>query len=99
SATIRSVNLAASGDRLLLSLRVKANENKSWFGLGAEATVHVWGRPALDRAHQMLRLNDIALDVESEAAFGLLGTAARAAGAGLEQWRGQSAWRDSGRVT
>src|SRR5262249_8806016 len=60
SATIRSVNLAASGDRLLLSLRVKANENKSWFGLGAEATVHVWGRPALDRAHQMLRLNDIA---------------------------------------
>jgi hypothetical protein len=85
TATIRSVNLAASGDRLLLSLRVKANENKSWFGLGAEATVYVWGRPVLDRAHQMLRLNDIALDVESEAAFGLLGTAARAAVPYLEQ--------------
>src|SRR5262245_2454767 len=85
SATIRSLNLAASGDRLLLSLRVKANENKSWFGLGAEATVHVWGRPVLGRAHQTLRLNDIALDVESEAAFGLLGTAARAAVPYLEQ--------------
>jgi hypothetical protein len=85
TATIRSVNLAASGDRLLLSLRVRANENKSWFGLGAEATIHVWGRPVLDRAHQMLRLNDIALDVESQAAFGLLGTAARAALPHLEQ--------------
>ncbi len=85
SATIRSLNLAASGDRLLLSLRVKANENKSWFGFGAEATVHVWGRPVLDRAHQTLRLNDIALDVESEAAFGLLGTAARTAVPYLEQ--------------
>src|SRR5215467_974350 len=85
SATIQSLNLAASGDRLPLSLRVKANENKSWFGLGAEATVHVWGRPVLDRAHQTLRLNDIALDVESQAAFGLLGTAARAAVPYLEQ--------------
>ena len=79
TATIRSVNLAASGDRLLLSLRVKANENKSWLGLGAEATVHVWGRPVLDSVHQVLRLTDIALDVESEAAFGLLGIAAQAA--------------------
>ena len=79
SATVRTVALAASGDRLLISLRVKANENKSWFGLGAEATIHVWGRPALDSARQMLRLKDIALDVESEAAFGLLGAAARAA--------------------
>src|SRR5215468_10449839 len=91
SATIRSVNLVASGDRLLLSLRVKANENKSWFGLGAEATVHVWGRPALDSAHQVLRLTDIALDVESEAAFGLLGTAARAAVPYLEQTLAQNA--------
>jgi hypothetical protein len=79
SATVRSVALAASGDRLLISLRVKANENKSWFGLGAEATIHVWGRPVLDSGRQMLRLQDIALDVESEAAFGLLGAAARAA--------------------
>jgi hypothetical protein len=79
SATVRGVTLAASGDRLLLSLRVKANENKSWFGLGAEAMIYVWGRPVLDSGRQMLRLQDIALDVESEAAFGLLGAAARAA--------------------
>jgi Domain of unknown function (DUF4403) len=85
TATIRTVNLAASGDRLLLSLRVKANENKSWLGLGAEATIHVWGRPVLDSAHQVLRLTDIALDVQSEAAFGLLGAAARAAVPYLEQ--------------
>ena len=70
---------------MLLSLRVKANENKSWFGLGAEATVHVWGRPVLDREHQMLRLTDVALDVESQAAFGVLGAAARAAVPYLEQ--------------
>jgi hypothetical protein len=85
AATIQSVNLAASGDRLLISLRVKANENKSWFGFGAEATIHVWGRPVLDRSRQMLRLDDIALDVESEAAFGLLGAAARAAVPYLEK--------------
>jgi len=79
SATVRSVALAASGDRLLMSLKVKANETKSWFGLGADATIHVWGRPVLDSERQMLRLKDIALDVESQAAFGLLGAAARAA--------------------
>ena len=72
-------NLSASGDRLLISLRVKAREKKSWFGFGTEATVHVWGKPALDQENQILRLTDISLAVESEAAFGLLGTAARAA--------------------
>src|SRR5215470_2266091 len=85
AATVKSVKLAASGDRLLISLGVKANENRSWFGFGAEATVHVWGRPVLDPARQMLRLNDVALDVESEAAFGLLGAAARAAVPYLEK--------------
>ena len=85
TATIRSVGLAASGDRLLITLRVQASETKSWFGLGAEATIHVWGRPVLDRTRQMVRLDDIALDVESEAAFGLLGAAARAAVPYLEQ--------------
>ena len=79
AVTVRGVALAASGERLLISLRVQANENRSWFGLGAEATVHVWGKPVLDRDRQVLRLADIALDVESEAAFGLLGAAARAA--------------------
>src|SRR5207342_3941380 len=71
--------LSASGDRLLISLRVKAREKKSWFGFGTEATVHVWGKPALDQESQILRLTDISLAVQSEAAFGLLGTAARAA--------------------
>ncbi|HEY6255892.1 MAG TPA: DUF4403 family protein [Xanthobacteraceae bacterium] len=78
-ATIRAASIAPSGDRLLISLRVKAREKASWFGLGADANVNVWGRPALDREHQILRLTDITLDVDSEAAFGLLGAAARAA--------------------
>jgi hypothetical protein len=77
--TVLRANVGASGDRILISLRVKARERKSWFGLGAEATVHVWGKPALDREKQILRLTDIALDVESEAAFGLLGAGRRAA--------------------
>ena len=77
--TINRATLAASGDRLLISLRIKANEKKSWFSFGADATVHVWGKPVLDAAQQTLRLSEIAVDVESEAAYGLLGTAARAA--------------------
>lgn len=76
--TVKSVNVVPSNDRLLISLLVRAREKKSWFGLGAEATVHIWGRPALDQAQQTLRLADIQLAVESEAAFGLLGAAARA---------------------
>jgi hypothetical protein len=77
--TIQRATVAASGDRLLISLRVKANEKKSWFGLGAQADVHVWGKPVLDAAQQVLRLTDITLDVQSEEAFGLLSAAARAA--------------------
>jgi hypothetical protein len=77
--TVLAASLAASGDRLLISVRVRAKENKSWFGLGGKATVHVWGRPVIDQADQLLRLTDISLDVQSQAAFGLLGTAARAA--------------------
>jgi hypothetical protein len=91
NVTVRSVKLAASGDRLLVALGVKANEQKSWFGLGAEATVYVWGKPVLDREQQRLRLADIALDVESEAAFGLLGAAARAAIPYLESALAESA--------
>jgi hypothetical protein len=78
-ATVRDASLAASGDRLLISLRVRAREKTSWLGLGAEANVYVWGRPILDRERQILRLTDVAFDVDSEAAFGLLGAAARAA--------------------
>lgn len=73
---VQAVNVAPSGDRLLISLRVKANETASWFGLGTEATVHIWGKPVLDREQQVMRLADIALDVESE---GFLGAAAKAA--------------------
>lgn len=83
--TVRSVNVIPAGERLLISLLVRAKEKKSWFGLGAEATVHIWGRPVLDQAQQTLRLTDIELAVESEAAFGLLGAAARAAVPQMQQ--------------
>jgi hypothetical protein len=77
--TVKHATVAASGDRLLISLLVHAKEKKSLFGFGGEANVYVWGRPALDQAQQTLRLTDIQLAVESEAAFGLLGAAAREA--------------------
>jgi len=77
--SIKQASVAASGDRLLISLLVRAKEKKSWFGFGAEATVHIWGRPRLDEQAQTLRLTDVQLAVESEAAFGLLGAAAREA--------------------
>jgi hypothetical protein len=79
AVTVKSASVAPSGDRLLISLLVNANEKKSWFGFGADATVHVWGRPQLDPAQQILKLVDIELAVESEAAFGLLGAAAKQA--------------------
>ena len=77
--TVKRATVDASGDRLLISLLVNAKEKKSWFGFGGEATVQIWGRPVLDQAQQTLRLNDVELAVESEAAFGLLGAAAREA--------------------
>jgi len=77
--TVKHAGIAASGDRLLISLLVSAKEKKSFLGFGGEANVHVWGRPALDSVQQIVRLTEIELAVESEAAFGLLGTAARAA--------------------
>jgi hypothetical protein len=76
---VLKVHVAASGDRLLIALDVKAREKKSWFGFGATATVQIWGKPVLDAQNQILRLTDVSLAVESEAAFGLLGAAARAA--------------------
>jgi hypothetical protein len=75
--TVKGASVTASGERLLISLVVKAKEKKSFFGFGGEATVHIWGRPMLDQARQTLRLADIQLAVESEAVFGLLGAAAR----------------------
>ncbi|HEY6834538.1 MAG TPA: DUF4403 family protein [Pseudolabrys sp.] len=82
---VRRASVAAAGDRLLISLRVKAREKKSWFGFGAEANVNIWGKPVLDQQNQILRLTDISLAVESEAAFGLLGAAAKAAAPYLQQ--------------
>jgi hypothetical protein len=82
---VRNASLAASDDRLLIALKVKAHERKSWFGFGAEANINIWGRPKLDPNTQILSLTDISLAVESEAAFGLLGTAARAAMPYLQQ--------------
>jgi hypothetical protein len=84
-ATVRTVSLAASGDRLLLSLGLNVSESKSWFGFGADAVIHVWARPVLDRSRQVIRLDDIAVDVESQAALGLLGAAAKAAVPALER--------------
>jgi hypothetical protein len=77
--TVKRASVAASGNRLLISLLVSAKEKTSFFGLGGEANVHIWGKPVLDQAEQTLRLVDFELAVESEAAFGLLGAAARAA--------------------
>jgi hypothetical protein len=76
--TIQQAAIAASGDRLLISLLVKV-KRKGFFSFGAEANVHVYGRPELDQKNQILRFADVALDVQSEAAFGLLGAAAKAA--------------------
>src|SRR6516165_966968 len=77
SVTVKKASVAVSGDRLLISLLVNAKE-KSLFGFGGEANVHIWGKPVLDQAQQTLRLTNVELAVESEAAFGLLGAAARA---------------------
>jgi uncharacterized protein DUF4403 len=77
--TVHKATLAASGDRLLIALKVRAKEEKSWWGLGADADVFVWGTPTLDSKAQILRFTGLTLDVESESAFGLAGAAARAA--------------------
>jgi hypothetical protein len=79
TATVRSAKLQASGDRLLITLGIRANETKTWLGLGADATVRIWGKPILDREQQQLHFDYVELDVQSEAAFGALGFAARAA--------------------
>jgi hypothetical protein len=78
-AEIKSAQVVPSGNRLLITLRLAASEKRSWFGAGGEATIYVWGRPVLDREHQQVRLADLSLDVQSEAALGLLGSAARTA--------------------
>jgi hypothetical protein len=91
---VKHASVNASGDRLLISLLVNAREKKSFFGLGGQATVHIWGKPVLDQAQQTLRLANIELAVESEAAFGLLGAAARAAMPHLQRALGDKATID-----
>jgi hypothetical protein len=78
ATTIKQAAVAASGDRLLISLLVNVRK-RGFFALGADATVHVWGKPVLDADAQILRFTDVAVDVQSAAAFGLLGEAAKAA--------------------
>jgi Domain of unknown function (DUF4403) len=78
SATIKQADVAAAGDHLLISLLVHVKKS-GLFAIGADATVYVWGRPVLDQTQQILRFTDITLDVQSQAAFGLLGAAAQAA--------------------
>lgn len=76
---VKQVSVDAAGDRLLISLLVNAREKTSWFGLGGDATVRIWGRPVLDSEQQILRLADLDVAVDSDAALGLMGAAARAA--------------------
>jgi hypothetical protein len=76
--TVKQAEIAPSGDRLLISLLVSVKRH-GFFSVGADATLHVWGRPVLDQEHQLLRFTDVKLDVQSKAAFGLLGEAAQAA--------------------
>ena len=78
AVTIKQATIAASGDRLLITLFVNAKK-RGFFAIGADATVYVYGRPVLDADRQILRFTDLALDVQSEAVFGLLDAAAKAA--------------------
>ncbi len=79
AATVKHVTLGASGDRLVISLLVNVKKRGFFSLFGADATLNVWGRPVLDREHQIVRFADLALDMQSQAAFGLLGAAAQAA--------------------
>jgi len=88
--TIKRAVVAASGDRLLISLVVDAKK-RGLFSIGSDATVHVWGRPVLDQDRQVLRFADVALDVQSQAAFGLLGDAAQAAAPYLQSMLAEKA--------
>jgi Domain of unknown function (DUF4403) len=79
AVTIKQSAVAASGDKLLISLLVNIKKSGLFSFFGADATVHVFGKPVLDQDKQILRFTDVTLDVQSQAAFGLLGAAAQAA--------------------
>jgi hypothetical protein len=84
AVTIKQASVAAAGDKLLISLLVRVKKS-GFFAAGADATVYVYGRPVLDQAQQILRFTDVMLDVQSQAAFGLLGAAAQAAAPYLQK--------------
>jgi len=48
--TVKKATVEPAGDRLLISLLVTAEEKKTFFGFGGDATVHVYGKPVLDQA-------------------------------------------------
>jgi len=79
AATVKHVTVAASGDHLMISLLVNVKKRGFFSFFGADATLNVRGRPVLDRENQIVRFTDLALDVQSQAAFGLLRAAAQAA--------------------
>src|SRR5262249_52282778 len=53
-ATVLRTHVAASGDRLLVAIIIRAREETTWFGIGARATLYVWVRPVLDNEQQKL---------------------------------------------
>jgi hypothetical protein len=73
------VTVAASGDRLVISLLVNVKKRGFFSFFGADATLNIRARPVLDREQQIVRFTDLALDTQSQAAFGLLSAAAQAA--------------------
>jgi hypothetical protein len=85
AVTIKQSKIAASGDKLLISLLVNVKKRGLFSFFGADATLHIYGKPVLDQDQQILRFTNIALDVQSQAAFGLLGAAAQAAAPYLQQ--------------
>lgn len=85
AATVKHVAVAASGDHLVISLLVNVKKRGFFSFFGADATLNIQGRPVLDRAQQIVRFTDLAVDVQSQAAFGLLGAAAQAAEPYLRQ--------------
>jgi hypothetical protein len=85
AATVKHVTVAASGDRLVISLLVNVKKRGFFNFFGADATLNIRGRPVLDREHQIVHFTDLSLDMQSQAAFGLLRAAAQAAAPYLQK--------------
>ena len=85
AVTVKQSTIAASGDQLRISLLVNVKKRGLFSFFGADATLQIYGKPVLDQNQQILRFTDVTLDVQSQAAFGLLGAAAQAAAPYLQQ--------------